>query len=158
MRINVRHLAPEDVDKVTKLIARLKDLNSELDPHYMTIDNLEDVVRDYVKKSAEDPNVVFLLAEDEETKRIVGILRAQFRDRAFYKPRNALVITDIYVDPRYRRKGLGSLLLRKLEETAREKGIEMLIAVYPAGNVIADDFFNKKGFKLLQVERYKHIE
>ena len=157
MRFLVRLANENDLEFLVKLVTRLKDLNSELDPHYTTVEDLEDVVRDYINNSLANPDTIILVADDENTKSIVGIVRAQSVDRLFYKPRRALLITDIYVDPRYRRKGLGRLLLRKLEEIAKEKGIEMLIVSYPAGNVIADDFFAKREFKPLQVEKYKHL-
>ncbi len=158
MRLTIRSLNKEDIDKVTELIARLKDLNSELDPHYTTVEDLDEISRKYIENSIDNPNVIFLVAEDTEKSRIVGILRAQLVERPFYKPNKALLITDIYVDPRYRRRGLGTLLLEKLENEARKRDIEMIIASYPSGNVIADDFFTKKGFKPLQVEKYKHLE
>jgi len=157
MKTTVRFASENDIDTLVKLISRLKDLNSELDPHYSTMGDLENIVRKYISESLNNPENIMLVAEDEDSNKITGVIRAQYIDRLFYVPRKALLITDIYVDPRYRRKGLGTLLLQKLEETAREKGIELIIASYPAGNIIADQFFTRKNFKPLQIEKYKHL-
>ena len=157
MKVTVRFANEGDVDILVRLISRLKDLNSELDPHYSTVENLEEVVRNYVNESLNSPETVMLVAEDEDNKKVAGVIRAQYIDRLFYVPRKALLITDIYIDPRYRRKGLGTLLLQKLEEVARGRGVELIIASYPAGNIIADQFFTKKDFKPLQIEKYKHL-
>ena len=157
MKLRVRPANENDVEEASKLVSRLKALNAELDPNFSTVENLDEVSREYVRSSLNDDNVLFLVAEDEDTGTLVGILRALVVDRVFYKPRRGLLITDLYVDPRYRRRRVGSLLLQKIEDEARKLGISLVMVVYPSGNIIADDFYEKKGFKLLQVEKYKNI-
>ncbi len=154
LRIGVRRASEADVEGLVKLIARLKELNSELDPQFLPGEDLEANVRSYVEESLKRDNVVFLVAEDEAEGRLVGVLRLEVVDRRFYKPRYKAVITDLYVHPTYRGKRIGKLLIERAAEEARARGAGLLTVVYPVGNVIADRFYDRMGFRDLQKERY----
>jgi GNAT superfamily N-acetyltransferase len=154
MRIAVRRAEEKDADEIARLLARLKILNSELDPHFLPSRDLESAVREYVRKSLESEKSLVLVAEDEEAGRIVGVLRLEIVDRLFYEPRYKALITDLYVHPQYRRKRIGRLLIERAAEEAKGLGAGMLAVVYPAGNTIADSFYAKMGFKDLQKEKY----
>jgi len=154
MRIAVRRAEEKDADEIVRLIARLKFLNSELDPLFLPSKDLEAAVRDYVQRSLGDEKVLVLVAEDEEAGRIVGVLRMEVVDRLFYEPRYKALITDLYVHPQYRRRRIGRLLIGRAAEEARGLGAGMLAVVYPAGNAIADSFYAKMGFRDLQKEKF----
>jgi len=154
VRINVRRAEDRDADEIARLIARLKTLNSELDPHFLPSKDLEATVKEYVRRSLGEDRTVIIVAEDEEAGRIVGVLRLEIVDRLFYEPRYKAVITDLYVHPQYRRRRIGRLLIERAADEARSRGAGMLAVVYPAGNTIADSFYTKLGFKDLQKEKY----
>jgi ribosomal protein S18 acetylase RimI-like enzyme len=154
VHVEVRYVKEDDVEVVADMIARLKTLNEELDPHFKVVDNLEDETRNYVRESLGSSNVVMLLAYNASTGEPVGVVRLEIVDRIFYKPRVKAVITDIYVKPRYRRRRIATVLLEKAKEEARKRGAGIIVAVYPANNVIAEAFYEREGFKTLQVEKY----
>jgi len=154
VQVEVRYVGEEDVEAVADMIARLKTLNEELDPHFKVIDNLEEETRKYVKESLSSGNVVMLLAYNSSTGEPVGVIRLEIIDRIFYKPRVKAIITDIYVKPRYRRRRIASILLEKAKEEAKRRGAGIIVAVYPANNLIAEAFYEREGFKTLQIEKY----
>ncbi len=154
MQVEVRYVGEEDVEAVADMIARLKTLNEELDPHFKVIDNLEEETRKYVKESLSSGNVVMLLAYNSSTGEPVGVIRLEIIDRIIYKPRVKAIITDIYVKPRYRRRRIASILLEKAKEEAKRRGAGIIVAVYPANNLIAEAFYEREGFKTLQIEKY----
>ncbi len=156
--IVVRDAREEDVEQLAGLIARLKALNEELDPHFKVVDNLVEVAREYASEAVKNEKKRVIVAEDESTGEIVGLVVLSFEDRIFYVPRVKAVITDFYVLPRYRRKKVGSLLLEKALEAAAEGGAGIITVVYPAGNVIADQFYRSKKFSPFQVELYKPLK
>ncbi|MEB3816845.1 MAG: GNAT family N-acetyltransferase [Desulfurococcales archaeon] len=158
LRLNVRLAREGDVDQLTDLIVRLKSLNSELDPHFLPDENILDTVRRYVGESITSDKAVVLVAEDEESGRIVGVLRFEIVDRLFYKPRIKAVITDIYVHPAYRGKGIGRLLVERAAAEAKKRGAGLLTVIYPEGNLIAESFYNKMGFQPLQKEKYLRLQ
>ncbi len=156
-RIIVREAREDEKEQVANLIARLKMLNEELDPHYKVVDDLETVVREYVDKIFSDEKTRVIVAVDESTREIAGLIVYTLMDRIFYKPRIKAVITEFYVLPRYRRKRVGSLLLDKTVEKASSDGAGLITVIYPAGNVIAEKFYKGKRFIPLQIEMYKPL-
>ncbi|MEB3851928.1 MAG: GNAT family N-acetyltransferase [Desulfurococcales archaeon] len=156
-RVAVRRAQERDVESVAGLIARLKALNGELDPHFLPAGDLEARAREYVAKSLGSDNAFILVAEDEQAGRIVGVIRVELVDRVFYKPRIKAVITDFYVHPAYRGKRIGRLLVEKAQEEAKARGAGLITAVYPEGNIIADSFYSRMGFRPLQKELYKPL-
>ncbi|MCS7107286.1 MAG: GNAT family N-acetyltransferase [Acidilobaceae archaeon] len=154
MRLEVRLAGQGDAEQLSYLIARLKSLNEELDPLFKTVNNLHEVVQEYVRESVESDRVFILIAQNGENGEIAGIVRVEMEDRLFYVPRIVAVISDIYVKPKYRRRKVATLLLERAKEEAKKRGAGMLIAVYPANNMIAESFYSRAGFKLLQVEKY----
>mgnify|MGYP001772766654 CR=1 FL=1 len=153
--IVVRRMTEADIGEAVELIARLKSFNEELDPNFKVVDNLDEVVRDYLKKSLASEKVIVLAAVDEGNSVMAGVVRVEIVDRLFYEPRLAGVITDLYVRPQYRRKRLGRLLIEKAVDEARKQGAGIVTVVYPAGNQIADSFYTKMGFIQLNKELYK---
>ncbi len=156
-RVVVRRASESDLEALAGLVARLKSLNGELDPHFLPVDNLEEAARRYVEESLGSEKVVFLVAEDEVEGRIIGAIRVELVDRVFYKPPVKAVITDFYVHPAYRGKRIGRLLIEKAMEEAKARGAGIITAVYPEGNIIADAFYKRMGFKPLQKELYKPL-
>jgi len=59
----------------------------------------------------------------------------------------------IDVDPRYHRQGAGTLLLDKLFEHLRGKGVEGIMLVCGADNTQACNFYKKNGFTELRVAK-----
>ncbi|MCE4606795.1 MAG: GNAT family N-acetyltransferase [Desulfurococcales archaeon] len=155
--IVVRKPVQEDVKAMADLVARLKLLNEELDPHYKTTEDLYQASEDYIREALEDSDSIILVAVDEETGQLVGLVKVDIRNRLFYEPRVKGVITDLYVHPSYRRKKLGVLLIDKIIEELRNRGVKMITAIYPVNNVIATRFYENLGFTDLDVEVYKEI-
>ncbi|MCE4603287.1 MAG: GNAT family N-acetyltransferase [Desulfurococcales archaeon] len=157
MRITIRYGEERDLDEITDMVVKLKLLNEELDPHFKVVDDLEDQVRRYVEDAIRSGDTIVLVAEDEDTQTLAGVIIAKLIDRIFYKPRMKVLITDFYVKPVYRRKRLGTLLLERIEAEASRRGAGIVTAVYPAYNSIAEHFYETHGFDKLQVERYKPV-
>ena len=56
-------------------------------------------------------------------------------------------IKKIYVYPEFRRRGIASLLVRKVIEKAMEKGCHKIFAITRAANSTANKFFEHLGFQ-----------
>jgi len=154
LEIDVRYANLNDKSQIAELIARLKILNEELDPHFKTVDELHDIALKYIEESLGRDNVLILVAYNVESGEIAGVIRVEILDRLFYNPRIKALITDIYIKPRYRGRRVATLLLEKVKDEVKKRGAGILVATYPANNLIADKFYEKAGFKILQVERY----
>ncbi|GEM_PF-6654956 len=90
-----------------------------------------------MKEALRDPNKIILIAEAED--KTVGFLYA------FRTSPEELYINDIYVLQKYRRKGIGSKLVKELEKKAKEIGIKRIRAHVYEGS---KEFFARLGYRL----------
>ena len=143
--ISVRTAKDEDLSRLTDLVSRLKRLNGEFDPLMAPVDNLEEEARKYLQSTMKDSNSIVLVLEDGGN--VEGVLIAKVIDRYFYSPRKVGQITDVYLMPEYRRRGMGYRIVDEAEKLLRSKGAEMISAEFPMKNVIAEGFYRKLGFR-----------
>ena len=59
------------------------------------------------------------------------------------------MLTDLYVEKRYRNKGIGSLALYEIEDFCRERGIRAIELQVQHHNKTAATFYRKAGFHVL---------
>ncbi|MEZ0290636.1 MAG: GNAT family N-acetyltransferase [Sulfolobales archaeon] len=151
----VRLAEKRDVEEIISLVIRLKKLNEEFDPLYTVRDDIAEVAKEYVEKSFAREDVFMLVAES--SGRVVGVIRVEIRSRLFYQPVFEGVITDLYVLPSFRDKGVGTALLDEAIKILRGKGISIIGAEFPPMNKIAVEFYQKRGFKPLLYTFFKEI-
>jgi len=70
--IYVREAVENDIATISELVARLKMLNEELDPHFKAVPNINEIAREYVEKAMQDENTKVLVAVDMATADIAG--------------------------------------------------------------------------------------
>jgi ribosomal protein S18 acetylase RimI-like enzyme len=103
--------------------------------------------RDYFHKVIADEKGIFFLAKDNAE--IIGYLIAykeKSPDRSMLKPRKYIHVDDLSVRSDYRKKGIGTLLMDKLEELAKKNKIyEMELNVW-CFNKGAIKFYENKGY------------
>ncbi len=141
----IRAAKEGDLDRLIDLVSRLKRLNGEFDPLLTPVDDLEEEVKKYLQNTMKDPNYVVLVLE--AGGKVEGVLVARLVDRCFYKPRLVGQISDVYLMPEYRRRGLGLRLIEEAEKVLRSKGAEMIFAEFPSKNMIAEGFYRRLGFR-----------
>ena len=56
------------------------------------------------------------------------------------------LLEDVYVDPKYQKKGFGSLIVKKAIEKAEEKGCYKIIATFRHSKPHLKKFYEKFGF------------
>jgi len=152
---SIRTAKREDIEQISDLVLRLKKLNEEFDPLYTVRQEAPEVVRKYVSESLDRDDVIMLVADS--IGRVVGVIRAEIRSRIFYDPLMSGVITDLYVLPSYRRKGVGEALVSSLIKILRSRGIGLVSAEFPPMNKIAVEFYANMGFKPLMYVFFKDI-
>ncbi|MEM2203077.1 MAG: GNAT family N-acetyltransferase [Sulfolobales archaeon] len=151
----IRIARKEDVEQISDLVLRLKKLNEEFDPLYTVRQEAPEVVRKYISDSLGREDVITLVAES--SGRVVGVIRTEIRSRIFYEPLIAGVITDLYVLPSYRRKGVGEALISSLTKILKSRGVTLISAEFPPMNKIAVEFYTSLGFKPLLYVFFKEL-
>ena len=108
---------------------------------------------EFVRQMLEDasgPDGLVLVAEDQ--RRVVGFASGRVETRrererlAVIDFRNG-VVPELYVSPGWRRRGLGRVLLARLEEHFRGRGCQASVIEVFAPNVGARVFYGRVGYE-----------
>lgn len=143
----VREAKSKDVEQAAELIVRMKRLNGEFDPLFKVVDDAQQRAVGYLKGSMDrDDKLVLVVARGEK---VLGVLRAEIKERLFYTPSKEGDITDFYILPEIRRKAVGKELIQQASQKLKMMGAEMIVAEFPAQNAIAVRFYSKRGFRAL---------
>lgn len=143
----VREAKPGDVNEASELIIRMKKLNGEFDPLFKVVEDAQKRAVSYLSDSLGSEDKLVLVAT--RGPKVVGVLRAEIRDRLFYVPAKEGSITDFYILPEARRKDLGREIISRASQRLKAMGAEMIVAEFPAQNAIAARFYTKRGFRAL---------
>jgi len=143
--VKIRRATAGDVAVAAELMVRMKRLNNEFDPLFTVVPNAKERAESYVSDSLKSRDALLLVAATGQ--KIVGILRAELRERVFYVPSKAGHITDFYILPEFRRKALGNEMLERASAELKKMGADFVTAEVPSQNDIAVRFYNKRGFR-----------
>ncbi len=158
--IHVRVATEADIPPLVPLLVRLKRLNEEFDPLLKVRSDVEAQAREILRHDLANPRAIVLAAEGvgPDKDRVIGVVRAQVRDRVFYTPELEGVILDIYLLPLYRRRGVGEYLLQEATARLKEKGAGLVTAEFPTQNEIAARFYAKRGFRPITALHARALE
>lgn len=145
--MQIRHAKKDDLQAVTDLIVRTKRLNNEFDPLFAVVPDAKAVAEKCFQETIGAPDKLLLVAA--EGPKVVGVLRAEMRERMFYEPHNEGFITDFYILPEYRRNALGHEILLQASAELTKMGAQIIVADVPTQNEIANRFYIKRGFRSL---------
>jgi ribosomal protein S18 acetylase RimI-like enzyme len=145
--LKIRRATKADRHDVADLVVRTKRLNSEFDPLFSVVEDAKERAERYVASSMVSPGCLLMVAVDGE--KVVGILRAEMKERTFYEPHKEGFITDFYILPEYRRKALGNEVLQHAFAELKKMGAQIIVADVPSQNEIAFRFYTKRGFRPL---------
>lgn len=145
--MKIRRATHADVAPAAELIVRMKRLNNEFDPLFTVVADAKDRSEKYVSESLKSSQTLLLVAT--AGTKVVGVLRAEMRERIFYMPAKGGHITDFYILPEFRRKALGNEMLEKAVSELKKMGAVMITAEVPSQNDIALRFYTKRGFRSL---------
>ncbi len=154
-QVKIRPAASGDTSALADLIVRTKRLNNEFDPLFTVVDDAKERASKYISDSLKSPKTLLLVGESGA--KVVGVLRAEIRERVFYAPGRDGHITDFYILPEFRRKALGNDILKKASAELKKMGAEVVTAEVPSQNEIAVRFYTKRGFRtLVQIFAAQH--
>lgn len=141
-----------------KYLNDIRDLLTELEEYLVSIDkdHLDRIHQEYHEKMAlidlqdiKDNNGKCYLAieNDKAIGLIMGIIpKYNQNDYLDYKCPKRGIITELIITSHIRSKGVGSLLMNKMEEYFKQNQCEYILIDVFAYNNNAIQFYNKKGY------------
>jgi GNAT superfamily N-acetyltransferase len=148
-RIRPAELA--DVDDLVTLIASI-DTGSGIfsgRPLEQDDEHVADRLRDILECGDRD----LLVAVDDLSGQIVGLLVAKVDEIGAIEVVHALHVTHLMVTPRVRRRGVGRALLAAAVHLADERGVDRLLATVSSGSREANRYLARIGFAPLVMQR-----
>lgn len=156
-KIEIRKATEQDTNGILEMIKRLKKLNEEFDTRFTVSPELEKRAGKHIGDAIRDTDHYILLVAVANGE-IAGFVKIDVIERIFYTPDREGRITEFYVMPEYRRKGLGKILLERAYLSMHNRKIGLITAEFPSLNLIALNFYRKDGFKDLTSIYGKEME
>ena len=140
----IRKPIRDDIPQLASLILRFHMFNEEFDPAMALKDNVEETARKVAEEYVEG-NGITLVAQHED--KIIGYVRVEIREKPLLAAGKIGVITELYVTPQFRSRGVASSLVEEASKAITSMGISVITAEFPDLNFVAKNFYKKLGFR-----------
>lgn len=153
MSIQYRAATVHDLKRLLPLAEGFAQDTSAQLPINQLVENFLEYARAGLAQTMAHPFSVVMIAEEVEEgapARIVGYCAAAGQEPPpVFEPIPYVFITELYVVPEYRRRGIGTALVDRVRGWGLIKGISRVSLVIPAGGS-AEELYGKLGFRPLQ--------
>jgi ribosomal protein S18 acetylase RimI-like enzyme len=146
MNILIRQYKKEDEIQLKKCILELKLFESKFDSYYLTDKNSVDKLFLEIIKEKDNGGEILVAQEEKKIVGFISLAITTKNDELILKKINVLYISDMVVLPEYRGQGIGTMLLQKAEDLAKQKKIKFLKLIVFAQNVKAKKLYEEFGF------------
>jgi GNAT superfamily N-acetyltransferase len=155
MAIEYRVGKPTDLKQLLPLVEAFAREQQEQLPVNELADNFMDFARSGLAQALEHPAAVVMVAEEQEPRpQIVGYAVGMLQEPpAIFKPEMYTFLSDLYVVPEHRRKGIGTALVQRVTGWGYTKGAFRLSLILPTGSA-AQGLYEKLGFRPIQTMLY----
>jgi ribosomal protein S18 acetylase RimI-like enzyme len=152
--ITIKVAGKDDVQTLQNLNDEVFVDNHKYDPDLKMDWAKSETGRKYFTKAVGNPKGICLIAWDGE--RAVGYIEASPKYFG-YRLSKYMEIDNMGVSPDYRSKGVGSQLMQKFFEIAKQRGFQKAYVNSYFENVKAIDFYEKNGFAKIDVSLERKI-
>jgi glucosamine-phosphate N-acetyltransferase len=143
--IIVRPAKIKDLSEIVKMKVRLLKYEASLDTYWTGKKNVKDTFYKIYKASINSKKNKLLVAE--ENNKIVGFGYASLIKNDILKTKVHGHINDMFVDKRYRRRGIAGKILQSFFEWFKKNGIKYAVLNVVSKNKIGYKAWTKYGFE-----------
>jgi GNAT superfamily N-acetyltransferase len=152
---SLRLATRDDIQQIVELrIKFIKEIR--IDAPTDKMDEYRKVMSNYLEKEMSSGNFIAWLAiSNNEIIATSGLITIQRQPQLWNMTGQEVYIMNMYTEPEWRRKGIGTAILEKLIEEARNRGIEAIkLHATPMGKTL----YEKRGFKTAHPGMYLYLE
>jgi len=125
---HVRRPVEGDEAALARLILRFYRFNEEFDPAWAVAGDAEEAAAALAREYVAGKGLTLVAVSDEE---VVGYLHAEVRENPMLEARRIGVITELYVLPQHRGRGIASRLVEEAAAALAGEGVEHVAAGVP---------------------------
>ncbi len=144
MKINLRPADKSDYPQLKKLMVQLQQHHVNLRPDVYNMSE-DFFTQDIYDKLLSECNVLLAVEENGE---IAGVVSYSIMDMkaSIIHPFKSLWISDLVIEESHRGKGIGTVLMEKVKETAKENNVDRIQLNVSSYNTDAVRLYKKLGF------------
>ena len=144
--IEIKRAKEEDVKTLLEFSKKLNEFERRFYGNYKSFEEVKDFVRRFFEKGLKREKSIFLIAKIKG--KAIGMAYGwEVKPLPFFKERRMGYIGEIWVEEKFRRKGVGKKLMEKMLEWFKERGIKWVRADVLSNNKEAIEFYKKLGFR-----------
>ena len=137
-----------DIDNVVRLRLSLQEHMRKNNSHLWQMSKKKvSSLPTFYRTAINDKNSQLLIVQEDESNNIVGMALGRIFFHDEYVPNKSGKIDDVWVEPNYRRKGLGTNLVSELLKFFKLNNVVAIILEYAKGNVEAEAIWERFGFE-----------
>lgn len=155
----VRRATPADLPGIGRLGALLVETHHDFDPRRFLAarPGTPEGYASFISTQLEDPDIAVLVADDDGD--VIGYAFAAVEGYDYMALRGpAGVLHDIIIDPEYRGRGVGRLLLDAALTFLRSRGVPRVVLSTAARNEGAQRLFASVGFRRTMIEMTRELD
>ena len=156
--LQIREASIYDFDSLHELYSHVDQNHNDAHPEQFKPSSEIKRPDEYFEKLLSDDNVVLLVASLE--KEVVGFVHAELHEMnhpVLYNYKYGH-ISDVVVNPRFKRNGVGKLLFQSVEKWLKEKGAREISLTVFSFNTEAIFFYQNSGFTNRHCKMVKSLE
>lgn len=148
-------IRPAELDDVPGLVALIRsvDVTAGTFSGRALLDPSEEHLADRLGEILREPGRILLVAVDDATGELSGLLVARFDEVGAIDLTAVLHVTHLLVRPTHRRRGVGRTLLAAAVHLAEERGVDRVLATAASGSREANRYLARLGFAPMIVQR-----
>jgi ribosomal protein S18 acetylase RimI-like enzyme len=151
--LTIRTAVRDDLESVDRFYRLLGDHHAELLPEVFRKVTGPQRPEDYTTTYLDSDDADYLLAElGGEIVGFVSVRRASHPDIPLFQPLDYVQISDAWVDPNHRGRGVGKTLFEAATRWAQARGLTRVRCTVWSANEAAQAFYLGLGFQPLSVD------
>lgn len=147
--MNIRKAKSEDLDPILNLNKALFDYEMQFSDQYNLDWTYSETGKNYFRDRIQSESAIVLVAEENET--IIGYIVCYINKYSFRRVNPIAELENMFIDEKYRREGVGKILIQEVKEEAKKKGVKRLKVEALAKNNKALKFYESQGFEDFEV-------
>lgn len=144
--LEIKEANKSDIKILKDMMISLQELEENANSYVWRItDDGENSLKKEIGGRIEEEDSRILVAQKDGE--ILGFVSGEVKQQKEYKPKRYGFISSLFVEKEYRRKGIGTRLVKELVKFFKTKDVEEITMRYVVGNEGGEKFWKKLGFE-----------